>query len=134
MKGKLQNIIIITLVLALASCGGEGNGILEIKLFPIKSGKEFQYIDREGKIVINPQFKEASIFREGVALVKTSGENPQWGFISEEGKFIIPANYKRATIFSEDLAWTVSENGFPNAINKKGEIKFTMQNAEAAPH
>ena len=131
MKGKLQNIIIITLVLVLASCGGDGNGILELKLFPVKSGKEFQYIDREGKIIINPQFKEASIFREGVALVKTSGENPQWGFISEEGKFIIPANYKRATIFSEDLAWTVSENGFPKAINKKGEIKFTMQNAEA---
>ncbi|MBT5530773.1 MAG: WG repeat-containing protein, partial [Cytophagia bacterium] len=77
-----------------------------------------------------PQFSEATIFRNGLALVRTSGDEPKWGFISEDGKFAITANYKSATVFSDDLAWVVSENAPPTAINSKGEIKVTLQDAE----
>jgi hypothetical protein len=96
----------------------------------VKNGKDYQYIDKEGKIVINPQFSEASLFRDGIALVKTSGENGKYGFINEDGKYEIPATYQSATVFSEGLAWVVVENGAPTAINTKGEIKITLQDAE----
>jgi len=33
----------------LSSCGGGGDSISEVNLIPVKSGKEFQYIDKEGK-------------------------------------------------------------------------------------
>jgi hypothetical protein len=131
MKSKIQFIAILLVVSFLSSCGGGGGkSVSEIKLFPVKTGKDFQYIDKEGKIIINPQFSDATIFRNGMALVKTSGDEPKWGFIAEDGKYKITANYKSATIFSDDLAWVVSENAPPTAINDKGEIKVTLQDAE----
>lgn len=125
---KINLILFIAFILV--SCGQNDSKFEEIELFPLKSGSEFQFIDREGKIQINPQFSEASIFRNGLALVKTSGDDSKWGFISENGNYQIIPNYKSATIFNEDLAWVVSENSAPTAINSKGEIKFTIQDAE----
>lgn len=116
-------------IILLGSCGNS-NEIGDVELIPVKSGKDYQYIDKEGKIVINPQFSEATVFRNGLALVKSSGENPKWGFIDDKGTLVIPSNYVDATVFSEDLAWVVAENGAPTAINSKGEIKITLQNAE----
>jgi len=124
---KLLSVVIILVVLS--SCTGKG-GIPEVKLIPVKSGDEFEYIDKEGKIVINPQFEEASVFRNGIALVKTSGKDAKWGFIDEKGSYVINAKYKSATVFNEGLAWVVVENGAPTAINEKGEIKITLQNAK----
>ena len=131
MKKKLKFFVfILFVVISASSCGGGEKSVSEIKLIPVKNGKEFQYVNIEGKILINPQFSEATIFRNGLALVKTSGDQPKWGFITEDGKFAISANYKSAAVFSDDLAWVVSENSPPSAINNKGEIKFTFQDAE----
>jgi hypothetical protein len=124
------SLVAIIIASGLFSCGSGGNEIDEVKLIPVKIGKEFQYIDSDGKIVINPQFSEATIFRNGLALVQTSGDKPQWGYIGEDGKFVIIAKYKSATVFSEDLAWVVSENAAPSCINTKGELKFTLTKAE----
>ena len=92
MKSTLHLFAILIAIFFISSCsdGGSSDGgksISEIKLIPVKNGKEFQYIDKEGKIVINPQFSEATIFRNDLALVKTSGDEPKWGFISEDGKY-----------------------------------------------
>jgi len=130
MKYIVQLIAFIAITSILSSCGGGGDSISEVNLIPVKSGKEFQYIDKEGKIVINPQFSDATVFRDGLALVKTSGDEPKFGFITEDGKYAINAQYKEATVFSDDLAWVVTENSAPSAIDKKGEIKFTLQDAE----
>jgi hypothetical protein len=130
MKSTIQLFTIFLLTWILSSCRSGANSISEVMLIPVQSGEEFQYINKEGKIVINPQFSMATVFRDGLALVRTSGDNPKWGFISEDGKYVIGANYKSATVFSEGLAWVVSENSAPTAINKKGEVKVTLQDAE----
>lgn len=106
------------------------NQSIKIELFPVMSGDEYQYIDRKGKIVINPQFSEASLFRDGIALVKTSGEDEEYGYIDKRGKYLILPQYKDATIFSEGIAWVVVENGYPTAINEKGVILFSLKDAE----
>jgi hypothetical protein len=131
MKTSLCYSVSIALALLfLISCGPNGDEILEIKLFPVKSGKDFQYVDRTGKIVINPQFQSATVFRDGLALVQTSGDNPKWGFINEEGKYVINAQYKEATVFSQGIAWVVADNAAPSAINTEGEVKFSLPDAE----
>ena len=130
MKRTLQLFAINIAISFLSSCGDGGKSVSEVKLIPVSNGEDFQYIDREGKIVINPQFSVATIFRNGLALVKTTGDDRKWGFISEDGKYAITANYKYATVFSDALAWVVSENAAPTAINSKGEIKITLQDAE----
>lgn len=130
MKRTLKLAAVIVATGILGSCGGGGESISEVDLIPVKSGKEFQYIDKDGKIVINPQFKNATVFREGLALVETSGDETKFGFITEDGKYAVNAQYKEATVFSDGLAWVVAENAAPAAIDKKGEIKFTLQDAE----
>lgn len=126
---KLSEFLAIVLLSGLLVSCGLGGG-RAISLIPVENGDEFQYIDKEGKIVINPQFSSASIFRDGIALVRTTGDKALWGFIDEEGKYVVQATYKEATVFSEDLAWVVAENGAPTAINTKGEVKITLQDAE----
>lgn len=101
-----------------------------LKYFPVKIGDSYGYINREGKILINPQFKEATIFREGLALVKSSTDDPKWGFINEEGKYVISPIYNQATVFSDGLAWVVADNESPTAIDKQGNIKFSMVEAK----
>ena len=116
--------------LVLTSCGGGSDKIEVVSLIPVKSGKEYQYINTDGKIEINPQFSEATILRDGLALVKTSSEEPKWGFIDNKGAFVINAQYSNATVFNEGIAWVIQENSAPTAINTKGEILFTLQEAE----
>jgi hypothetical protein len=127
MKKHLKFLVIAVFAAFVSSCNKDSQ---EVKLIPVKSGEEFQYIDKEGKIVINPQFSAASVFRNGIALVKPSGKDAKWGFIDEKGSYVINPQYISATVFSEGLAWVVTENGAPTAINEKGEIKITLQNAE----
>jgi hypothetical protein len=130
MKASIRFFVFLIIALFALSCNKAGVTTSEMKLIPVKVGKEYQYIDRQGKIAINPQFSIATVFRNGLALVKTSGNEPKWGYISEDGKYAIAPNYNSATIFSEEMAWVVSENTAPTAINSMGEIKITLQDAE----
>lgn len=127
MKNNLFFLVFFALSCLFLSCNKKGG---TLTLFPVLVGNEYQYIDKDGKIIINPQFRDASVFRDGIALVQTSGDKPKWGFIDKAGHYIINAQYKYATIFSEGLAWVVSEDASPCAIDKEGEIKFTLQAAE----
>lgn len=126
---KYFSCLIALSVIFLQSCKNFNSEISEVKLIPVKNGDVYEYIDRDGKIVINPQFADATVFRDGVALVSNSGDHPKWGYIDENGKYLINPTYKDATIFSEGLAWVVAENSAPKAINLKGEIKITLLDA-----
>jgi hypothetical protein len=102
----------------------------DIDLIPYAQNDKYGYFDLEGKIAINPQFGYATAFREDIALVKTSGDKGKWGYIDKTGKIIINATYKDATVFQGGLAWVIIENGAPSAIDKNGQIKFTLKEAE----
>lgn len=132
MKTTVQFVrysLAVALSLWISACGN-GNGKEEVSLFPVRSGNTYGYIDREGKFVINPQFSYATVFRDGVALVKTTGDKPKFGYINPEGKFMIQPLYIHATVFNEGIAFVVAENAAPTAINVRGETLFTLQNAE----
>lgn len=111
-------------VWGLSSCSNSGNSDRDLSRIPYQSGGKWGYIDRKGKIHINPQFQEANVFSEGLALVQSS--NDQYGFINKEGKYVINAQYKSATCFSEGLACVVAVNGRPQFIDTKGNVKFTV--------
>lgn len=98
----------------------------KITLMPVKIGGEYAYVDREGKMVINPLFTSAHLFNDGLALVSTGdSENLKYGFINEKGEFVIEPQYLEATSFVDGLAWVVKKDGKPMAINTKGEVKIT---------
>ena len=62
------------------------------------------FIDRTGKIVIEPQFRGANNFSEGLAVVAVSNPDYKLGYIDEIGKIIIEPKFDAARDFSEGLA------------------------------
>jgi hypothetical protein len=68
------------------------------------------FIDGSGKVVITPQYPEASAFSEGLAAVCTGdcGSKPtkphSRGYIDRDGKMVIPTQFGAASNFSEGLA------------------------------
>jgi hypothetical protein len=88
-----------------------------LQLLPVRQHGKWGYIDRNGTLIIPPQFDRALNFSEGRAAVKLSG---QWGYIDTAGKFAIPPTFKQQPgNFSEGLAW-VKLQGKLSYINPQG--------------
>lgn len=97
-------------------------GLARVKL----SGK-WAYIDRTGRIVINPQFEEAGDFAEGLAPVKMGGK---WGYVDRTGRIIINPQFEEAGTFAEGLA-RVKLNGKWGYVDRKGQMVIPSQFSEA---
>lgn len=110
---KRVKIIFILTVLNLSAFGQDN-------LFPIIKGSLWGYIDQTGKEVINPQFKSAGQFSEGLAAVRLNGT---YGYIDKLGSFIIKPQYDFALPFQSGQA-KVFLGGKPFFIDKKGNITF----------
>lgn len=70
-----------------------------------KDGKgEFRlgYVNKRGKIVIEPQFTTGYYFCEGLAPVMNNGG--KWGFIDKKGRWSIPPQFNEVHFFNEGLA------------------------------
>lgn len=121
--------LFLLFLIIISSCNSTKNQKIELDLIPVKTGDLYQYINKENKVLINPQFKEASVFSEDLALVITSEKEARYGFINEDGKYVINPKYKEATVFNEGVAWVFTENKKLQAIDKKGKVKITLEDA-----
>ena len=74
------------------------------------------FINKEGVMVIRPQFDDAASFSEGIAAIKVGD---LWGYIDKTGKTIIAPQFIEAGIFQDGIAIVKDENGYA-AINKRG--------------
>lgn len=81
-----------------------------------KKGK-IGYINKKGKIVIKPQYTDASVFQEGQAYVKVKNK---YGFINKKGKTVIQPVYDSVSMFCNGLAYA-EKNGKAFYIDKTGE-------------
>lgn len=63
------------------------------------------YVDQAGKMVIEPKYRDAGTFSEGLAPVGMDSENGYVsGFIDNSGKMAIEAQFEEAHGFSEGMA------------------------------
>jgi hypothetical protein len=101
------------------------------ELFPICKDKKWGYIDRTGKVVIEPQFDFADRFSEGLAAIRIGNEYVgKHGYIDKTGKVVIEPDFARASRFTEGLAAVQTgdfRTGLRGYINKKGEMVITPQ-------
>ena len=87
--------------------------------------EQFGYIDKTGKIVIEPQFDcSAANFSEGLARVKIDGK---YGYVDKKGAIVIQPKYLEAGSFSECMAFVQIENGKYGFIDKQGKMVISPQ-------
>ena len=96
-------------------------------LFPAKSKGKWGYIDRAGKIKIQPQFDRALGFSNGLARVGTGDKH---GFIDTNGQIAIPLDFDWAYSFSEGLAAVKLHDKY-GYIDPSGSFAIPAQFAEA---
>lgn len=84
------------------------------------------YMDKIGKIVIEPQFFIAHDFHEGLAAVKMD----KYGFIDKTGQMVIKEQFDYVEDFSEGLA-AVQVNGKYGFIDRRGEMVIEPQFSKA---
>jgi hypothetical protein len=135
----MKKIITLITIFFLTGCS-YFNDSNKVKLIPFLQNGKYGYLDTEGKVTIKPQFDQAFVFKEGIALVNiigvktkygyVNGEKPKYGYINEEGKYIIPPKFDSATSFQEGIAWVLTDDGFPTAINKEGKELFKFKKSK----
>jgi hypothetical protein len=91
------------------------------------------FIDRTGRIIIEPKFDEALPFTEGLAAVCIGNPNfnkGKWGFIDTSGNYVMDPQFAGAGDFKHGLA-TARIPGWTGFINKAGA--FTWSTVEEEP-
>lgn len=104
------------------------------EIIEVVDSKGYGYIDRNGKVVIEPQFDFAFPFSNGRAKVFTGTlgkyglpEEGGYGFIDTTGQEVIPAVYEYATEFSELGTVCVCKNGKYGVVDAQGKILIDLK-------
>lgn len=113
---------------------GRQGGDFSEGLAPVKpdSIQQWGYLDRQGKIVIEPRFDRAGHFQEGIALVS---ENDQLGYLQRNGQYLVEPAYTQVQAFVGDYAVVggfnpLYEEERQGLINRKGEWVLEMDYVE----
>ena len=88
-------------VLSFGEAGGRELAPFRPTSFIPGTGGDWGYLDGAGAVAIEPQFKLAAAFSEGLARVSNRSG---FGFIDATGRLVIPMTYAQAGAFSEGLA------------------------------
>ena len=106
------------------------------ELFPFKSGSLYGYIDKFGKIIIEPQFDYAGSFSEGLACVGKLKEDKMggsgisqmtYGYINTNGTMLISYTNERERDFHNGLVCTWESDGECYFMNRQGENIFNKK-------
>ncbi len=93
-----------------------------------REGGKWGFLDTEGKIIINPQFTEAYLFQEGLAVVQN--EKGKWGAIDKSGVLKIDYQFDGMTNFSEGMAG-VRSGSMWGYVDKDGKLVINPQFEQA---
>lgn len=92
----------------------------------------YGYINIDGEYVIEPKFKNARDFSEGLAAVSVYyNDEEMWGYINTQGEFIIEPQFTRAYSFSEGLARIEGKDRTYGYIDSSGEYVIEPQFLDA---
>jgi hypothetical protein len=133
----LRTIILIVLVLFISGITYAENTMRlykEISQYGTCIKCVFKYIDKTGKVIIEPQVEIAAPFTEGLAMVGVEiDEKQMWGYIDKTGDMVIkPQQYFMVMPFFDGLAivWMGNKRGY---IDKTGNMVIEPQFENAWP-
>ena len=122
----MKNILLTLLLLIFASITFAQTKDKAMPLFWIQENGKYGYIDKAGKIVIQPQFENTMGFNEGLAATKLGGK---YGYIDTKGNWVIKPQFDFTYMFSNGLAMIEVEKKSA-WIDKTGKIVIQPQDFE----
>ncbi len=90
------------------------------------NGYIYQYLDKQGNVVMAPDYEECHIFNGGLARVR-KGE--YYGYIDKKGELVIPTIYKNAGDFNEGIALVEDDDNW-HTIDQYGKVISTRKDSE----
>jgi hypothetical protein len=90
----------------------------EDRLFPVRDGDAWGYIDRQGQLVVPTRFSYAGPFSGDLALVR---EGDLFGYVDRTGRMVIEPRFEDAMYFSNGRA-PVQVNGQWVLIDEDGTV------------
>lgn len=126
------SLLIALLTLPLVGCDSFGENDLTAdvrRLFPVQIDGRWGYINAEGRIIVEPVFREAGPFVEDRARARLNGKR---GFLNPSGTFISEPNFDRTRNFSNGLA-AVRLEGKWGYIDRSGRVVIDPQFKKAGP-
>lgn len=118
--------LLLAALLLQTGCGVNEGRITKTGDIPAGYADTTYYINNNDETQLAVTFRDASLFRDGVAVVNNNGN---YGYIDDDGEMTLPDIYKSATIFRDGKAWAVRSGSAPGVINRKGETRFTLGQA-----
>lgn len=85
------------------------------------------YVDKKGKVVIEPFYKEVKPFSNGLAVVRTVDK---YGYINRKGEMVIPEQFADASIFTGNFAVAGISRDHWGVIDKKGSFVINPKYGE----
>ena len=82
------------------------------------------FIDKKGKMVVEPQFDDVYPFGDGLYKVEVNGK---YGFIDKKGKMVVEPQFERVGYSFEDGLCKVKLNGKWGFIDKTGKMVVEPQ-------
>ena len=79
------------------------------------------YLDKAGRVAVQPRYQSCGQFTEGLARVSVDGE---WQYIDSSGKIVLSAKYYWVGAFRHGLAAVRDENNRRGYIDKSGKLVF----------
>ena len=87
-------------------------------LLPVRSGGLWGFIDRAGREVVPPRYKDVFGSSEGLGQIS---ENGKWGFVDASGKVVIAPQFDSVGHFDDGLA-CVDSGGRGGLIDRTGKL------------
>jgi hypothetical protein len=105
-------------------------GLASFSVWDEGAGRRYGYMDRTGRVVVEPQFSTAGLFQEGRAGVCVA--EGRCGFIDREGRFVIRPRFKEVYAFSEGLTSFKTRDGLAGYMDKDGQVVIEPQFSQHA--
>lgn len=108
---------------------GDSSEVNEVELLPVLLKGEWGYVDHNGRIRIEPDFRSAGEFSEGLAAAKASY---RYGYIDEHGEWVIDPRFEDAQRFSDGLAAVRIDSRW-GYIDRRGTVVINPMFVSAHP-
>ncbi|NNE45226.1 MAG: WG repeat-containing protein [Rhodothermales bacterium] len=100
-----------------------------VSFYPVLLDGEWGFINSNGRMVIEPDFRSAGSFSEGLAPVRSSS---RFGYIDRTGEYAIEPRFEYAEPFSDGVA-AVRIDGRWGYIDKNGSVVINPTFVNAGP-